>query len=478
MSEEVNDIFSEKENREQWDQLLFVLENRDKSTVAVIEYDGDEIKNRVCEKLMRTLSQYRFYDLDLTTRRVVSLSRAFKENLPESVLDSEPATYIVNLFGLENSLFTIKTGTLEESEMISELNFEREILFREFPFILILWADAYIVRKLREDAKDLWDWITYRFEFKGGDTDATGVTEPAKSPSLSKKRSPARSERIPELQAKYEKLRPDDFSNERIVREKMTLQKLLGQEYLESDDYENAIACFKTALALTDYIKGADYEKAEIFFRMGRIYSDKGEYKAALESYRLSLNLREKKGYGRRGMVYYQIGLIFEDLGRWNDALPNYQKALEQHENTGDCYEMGKVYYRMGKVFQAQRKTSNALASYKKALKWYESSIVNIRVISHDGVGLLADLAVNISKSGATILNVNSQLRKNNMVDTFFTLGVQNTEHLNKVLAAIRKVKRILEVRRIESCLPESYKDQNIKDIYDQIEMIIKEGKK
>jgi len=187
MSKKVNDILAWEENRNQWEQLVFVLENRNKPTITVIEFDGDETKNRVYGKLIRTLSQYRFYDLDLTTQPVVSLSRAFKDNLPESLLDSEPVTYIVNVFGLESSLFTVKSGTLEESEMISELNFEREILFHEFPFIIILWADAYIIKKLKEKARDLWDWITYHFEFKGEDTDMVPVREHAKPPSLSKK---------------------------------------------------------------------------------------------------------------------------------------------------------------------------------------------------------------------------------------------------------------------------------------------------
>lgn len=78
-----------------------------------------------------------------------------------------------------------------------------------------------------------------------------------------------------------------------------------------------------------------------------------------------------------------------------------------------------------------------------------ESYPVNIRVISYDRVGLLADLATNISKNGANILNVNSEIRENKMVDSFFTVAVRDTKHLNQVLASLRKVKRIMKVQRI-----------------------------
>jgi GTP pyrophosphokinase len=65
-------------------------------------------------------------------------------------------------------------------------------------------------------------------------------------------------------------------------------------------------------------------------------------------------------------------------------------------------------------------------------------------------VGLLADLAANISKNGANILNVHSDIRENSTVDTIFTLAIKNTNHLNRVLAAIKKVKQITKVERIE----------------------------
>ncbi len=75
---------------------------------------------------------------------------------------------------------------------------------------------------------------------------------------------------------------------------------------------------------------------------------------------------------------------------------------------------------------------------------------VKILVRSYDRVGLLADITANISKNGANILSANTETRHSKIVDSLFTIAVEDTDHLNKVLSAIRKVKHIQDVRRID----------------------------
>jgi GTP pyrophosphokinase len=75
---------------------------------------------------------------------------------------------------------------------------------------------------------------------------------------------------------------------------------------------------------------------------------------------------------------------------------------------------------------------------------------VKILVRSYDRVGLLADITANISKNGANILSANTETRGSKIVDSLFTIAVQNTDHLNRVLSAIRKVKHIQDVKRID----------------------------
>ena len=78
-----------------------------------------------------------------------------------------------------------------------------------------------------------------------------------------------------------------------------------------------------------------------------------------------------------------------------------------------------------------------------------DSYPVKIRVRSMDRVGLLADVAANISKSGANILSANTKTQENQTVESYFTLSVQGTEHLNRVVEALKQVNQVLEVKRL-----------------------------
>jgi GTP pyrophosphokinase len=79
-----------------------------------------------------------------------------------------------------------------------------------------------------------------------------------------------------------------------------------------------------------------------------------------------------------------------------------------------------------------------------------ETYPVKIRIRSNDRVGLLADIASTISKNGANILSANTETRERKTVEIFFTINVEDIEHLDRILSAIRKVKHIHEAIRID----------------------------
>jgi len=85
---------------------------------------------------------------------------------------------------------------------------------------------------------------------------------------------------------------------------------------------------------------------------------------------------------------------------------------------------------------------------------WHEGTVetypVRLLIRAFDRVGLLADLASNINQSGANILSANTETRENQQVDSYFTIAVENTLQLKKVIAAVRRVKLVQGVKRIE----------------------------
>jgi GTP pyrophosphokinase len=78
-----------------------------------------------------------------------------------------------------------------------------------------------------------------------------------------------------------------------------------------------------------------------------------------------------------------------------------------------------------------------------------ETYPVKIYIRSHDRVGLLADVVGNISKNEANILNAKTETQENKIVNSVFTIDVEDTGHLNRIMASIKKVKQVLEVKRI-----------------------------
>ena len=74
---------------------------------------------------------------------------------------------------------------------------------------------------------------------------------------------------------------------------------------------------------------------------------------------------------------------------------------------------------------------------------------VRIRVISLDRVGLLADIVGSISKNGANILSAQTETRSEGTVDSHFSIGVENKEHLGRIIDAIKKVKMVQGVQRV-----------------------------
>jgi GTP pyrophosphokinase len=78
-----------------------------------------------------------------------------------------------------------------------------------------------------------------------------------------------------------------------------------------------------------------------------------------------------------------------------------------------------------------------------------ETYPAKIEVISLDRMGLLADLVGNISKLGANILHASSDTKDNRMVESHFTINVQDKEHLDRILSAVRRVKQVQDAKRV-----------------------------
>lgn len=67
---------------------------------------------------------------------------------------------------------------------------------------------------------------------------------------------------------------------------------------------------------------------------------------------------------------------------------------------------------------------------------------------SYDKVGLLAEISSVLSQMEANIVDVNLESEKDKMVNGFFTISVKDIDHLGGVIAKLKKIDKIQEIKR------------------------------
>jgi len=76
---------------------------------------------------------------------------------------------------------------------------------------------------------------------------------------------------------------------------------------------------------------------------------------------------------------------------------------------------------------------------------------VSIKIRTDDRFGLLADIASVISKYKSNILNARSQTNDEGIGMFYFTLLVESSDQLRSIMADIKRVKKVIDVKRIVS---------------------------
>jgi GTP pyrophosphokinase len=78
-----------------------------------------------------------------------------------------------------------------------------------------------------------------------------------------------------------------------------------------------------------------------------------------------------------------------------------------------------------------------------------ESYPASIKIRTGDRSGLLADIASVITKHKSNILNANTETLETGISLFYFTLLVESTDQLRQIMSAIKKVKKVTDVKRV-----------------------------
>jgi len=351
------------------DELVFALGRRDEPTVALVECASLAKRRELEAQLAERMPEYRYHVLDVTPYSVVSLLRTLEEELPAEIKASQPVQWVVHVHGLENSRLLSQDGQLVPSPLTAQLNLERERLFRSVPYLIVLWGDADFFRTLQREAPDFWHWVTYRFRFE--DHTARPVSElpplPLKSLPGPPGNAAERQARITELQERYDHLALDDSDKQRLMRDKINILGLLGEEYVADFRYEEAEKSFKMVIALQERLRVGDSARGAAYHWLGVIHLKQRRLSEALAACERCIPLAVGNNVSA---VHHQMGMIYQELEQWEEALQQYRQSLEHQERIADVSQKGSTYHQIGILFQAQQLWPLALHNYRQALNW------------------------------------------------------------------------------------------------------------
>lgn len=101
------------------------------------------------------------------------------------------------------------------------------------------------------------------------------------------------------------------------------LYMTLGDEYLGKGQYSAAINSYHQSLQIALQIDTKNYHICEIYYKLGAVNYQIGEYQLAISHYNKSININTNyaKSYHGRGLVYHQLDNYYLALADYNQAI-------------------------------------------------------------------------------------------------------------------------------------------------------------
>jgi GTP diphosphokinase / guanosine-3',5'-bis(diphosphate) 3'-diphosphatase len=142
-------------------------------------------------------------------------------------------------------------------------------------------------------------------------------------------------------------------------------------------------------------------------------------------------------------------GIIVKGL---NDVLVKFSKCcnpLPGDPITGYITQGQGVTIHRRNCLNVMKMSQERLIEVQWGGEYSESYPASIRLKTDDRFGLLADIASVISKNKANILNAKTDTSDTGVAMLYFTVMVESSDQLRKIMSELRRVKKVLDVKRI-----------------------------
>ncbi|CAF0731532.1 unnamed protein product [Adineta steineri] len=126
---------------------------------------------------------------------------------------------------------------------------------------------------------------------------------------------------------------------------------------------------------LTDQIRQETFPDSKGWYRLGLLLIKMGQFTKAQEIYQVLLH--QTTNENNKAPIYYQLGWIKYNQGEYQEALSSHEKALKirQQSLPSNHLDLADSYNRIGSVHYSMGDYSKALSYYKKALAIRQQSL-------------------------------------------------------------------------------------------------------
>lgn len=212
-------------------------------------------------------------------------------------------------------------------------------------------------------------------------------------------------------------------NDEKIIdpKEKAEEYKKKGNEFLDKNDYKNAIRYYDMAISL-------DCNDSEAYNLRGIAYGNKKEYDKAIEDHTIALNIKPDyaEAYNGRANAY--------------SKKKDYDKAIENYITAINIkYDYEKAYYNLGNAYSYKKEYHKAIENYTSAIdiKCDYAYAYNNRGVVHSHL----DDYSNAIKDYTASLNINPDkiLTYNNRAQAYKAIGELDKARDDEIMAKTLK---------------------------------------
>lgn len=175
--------------------------------------------------------------------------------------------------------------------------------------------------------------------------------------------------------------------------------RILGQHAYAICLYDSALNCYEQSLEVARMAQNSglysqmemDNVYSSIYGTIGNLYNIQGMVSIAMDYYLKALPLFERNGWNESiSTLYYNVGEMYLEMGNYKEAGKAYQSSLEAALKTGDSLIVCLSRYGAATVSLHEGKPEEALQQMQYVVKYYLDHAFEERVGLMDAYVLLA----------------------------------------------------------------------------------------